>query len=176
MPVVSAVTTKLGRVQLVIGTPPMSPGQCVICGTPGNSETQFIDTGWDVDFYGVVYFCMDCIKEAAAVLSMVPVEKLTEAVDSLKATEFQLEALKDENESLRRVISDLRSHGFSISDSVSDTDSSEPVVDERQEKSEPVSRKTDAAKSRSTKQTNVSGSTNVRVNDSSKKPTGTIDL
>lgn len=180
MPLVSDVTTRLGRVQLVVGTPQMSPGKCVICGTSGNKETQFIDTGWDIDFYGVVYFCMDCIKEAAAVLSMVPTEKLSEALETLGQEQFMREALQEENEGLRDVISRLTSSGFSIGDSRSDSDSSEFVVDETAEgstkESERVSKKSPPAKSRSAKQINESGSTNVRVDDSPKADSIIADL
>lgn len=163
---VSEVTTKLGRVQLVNGTPQMAPGKCVICGTSGNSESQFIDTGWDIDFYGVVYFCLNCIREAAAVLSMMPVENYEALVNSYNELDFKYSALSDENESLRNVISSLRSYGFDSGSSESDSHSSKPPVDEKPEATKPSSGKTTPAKSRSTKQTDVSGSPNVRFNDS----------
>lgn len=176
MPLVSDVTKRLGRVQLITGTPPIAPAKCVICGTSGNKESKFIDTGWDIDFYGVVYFCLNCIKEAAAVLSMVPTEKLSEALDVLGQEQFMREVLQEENEDLRDVISLLTSRGFSTGDSGSDSDSSKSVVDERKEESKPVSGKSTSAKSRSAKPTNESGSSNVRVNDSSEADSIIADL
>ena len=160
------VTTKLGRVQLVTGTPQMAPGKCVICGTSGDSASRFIDTGWDIDFYGVVYFCLNCIKEAAAVLSMVPEEKYLDVLESYNQLDFKFSALSDENEGLRNVISSLHSYGFDSSDRKSDSDSSKPLVDEKSEATKPSSGKASPAKSRSAKQTNVSGSPDVRFNDS----------
>lgn len=172
----SEVTTKLGRVQLVNGTPPMSPAKCVICGTSGDSESKFIDTGWDIDFYGVVYFCLNCIREAAAVLSMIPAEKYDYLLDSHNELDYKYIGLVAENERLRNVISDLRSIGFNSSDSQSNSHSSEPVGDASAKESEPASRKSVAAKSRSTKQTHESGSTNVRINDSTKGAADELNL
>jgi hypothetical protein len=170
------MTNTLGRVQLVTGTPQCLPAKCVICGTPGDKDSKFIDTGWDIDFYGVVYFCMNCIVEAASVLDFVPVDQLLLVKDKLEQEEFKREALEKENEELRNAINSLNRAGFSTDTSRVDIDSDQISLDETTKETGSSNRKPTAAKSRSTKQTNESRSANVRNNDSSKNEYTEFDL
>lgn len=41
--------------------PVVSPGKCASC---GSVERPVVDFGLDIDFYGTVYLCVDCISEA----------------------------------------------------------------------------------------------------------------
>lgn len=53
--------------------PPAAPGKCVVCGFSGDVEESrtFIDFGFDIDYYGVVYFCSDCIVEIVNAIGFV---------------------------------------------------------------------------------------------------------
>lgn len=51
----------LSRMQ-VLDRPYLLPGKCVCCGTV---DRPVVDLGMSLDRYGVVYFCEDCIGEAA---------------------------------------------------------------------------------------------------------------
>lgn len=54
-----------GRFQLV-DTPPL-PGKCAICGYSASGENEpddrrrYVDFGLDIDYYGVVVFCTECV-------------------------------------------------------------------------------------------------------------------
>lgn len=51
--------------------PPAAPGKCVVCGYSGGKDEDdrtFIDFGFDLDYYGVVYFCSSCMVEIANVI------------------------------------------------------------------------------------------------------------
>lgn len=64
------------RVQ-VYKHPPAAPGKCVVCGFGGDAEDSrtFIDFGFDLDYYGVVYFCSNCIVEVANAIGFVSGEQ-----------------------------------------------------------------------------------------------------
>ena len=40
----------------------MLPGTCIVC---GSADKPVLDFGMSLEFHGVVYFCRDCITEAA---------------------------------------------------------------------------------------------------------------
>lgn len=159
------MTYSLDRVRVVHGTPPASPGKCVICGNCGDKDSKFIDFGFDIDFYGVVYFCKDCINQVLTILMYVPIEELEKVVSEKIEVQFKLEALEAQNKELLSVIDSLQRHGFAAP--VTDPEQSDVVapVPEEPETTEPTSRKTTATKSRSTKQANESRSTGIRNND-----------
>lgn len=75
------------RAQL-LDRPLAIPGKCVICGAV---DRPVIDTRWNIDYYGVVYFCIDCLREVASILGMVDGSLLREAeVNSAQAFEKEL--------------------------------------------------------------------------------------
>jgi len=58
--------------------PAAAPGKCVVCGYTGGDlggTRKFIDVGLDIDFYGVVYFCTDCMDATAEILGYITPEK-----------------------------------------------------------------------------------------------------
>lgn len=44
--------------------PAALPGKCACC---GSVERPVVDFNFDLDFYGVVYLCVDCLGEAASI-------------------------------------------------------------------------------------------------------------
>lgn len=58
------MTTPTSLVQIV-NTPVAEPGKCVVCGSTGDAFRKFIDFGFTIDYYGVVYFCTFCFVEIA---------------------------------------------------------------------------------------------------------------
>lgn len=60
----------------VLERPSVAPGKCGVCGAV---DKPVIDFGFDLDYYGVVYFCIECICEAASLLGMVPNNELVTA-------------------------------------------------------------------------------------------------
>ena len=55
------------RFQL-LDRPVAAPGKCLICGAV---DRPVVDTRWDVQFYGVIYFCVTCLAEVAGIIGMV---------------------------------------------------------------------------------------------------------
>lgn len=47
--------------------PLASPGKCAVCGAV---DRPVIDFGFDVDYYGAVYFCVDCLRAAVHVADL----------------------------------------------------------------------------------------------------------
>lgn len=75
------MTTELTESQIngrfkVLERPFALPGKCAICGAV---DKPVIDFGFDLDFYGVVYFCIECVQDAALITGMVPGNKLETA-------------------------------------------------------------------------------------------------
>lgn len=164
----------LSKVQLIKGTPPCQPGKCAICGNCGDMDSEFLDFGLELDFYGVVYFCSSCVMgDVLSAMDLVLRERLEEVQDLLEHEKSRAETFLQTNIELRGIIDSLtNNHGFVVSDSGDSSISEQPVVDEKPEtaqSAEPISRKSTATKSRSAKQTNVTGSTSVRNDDGIKE-------
>lgn len=67
----------------VLERPYALPGKCVTCGA---TDRPVVDTNWNIDYYGAVYFCVFCLSEVARVIGMVDGSELREAeADSAKA-------------------------------------------------------------------------------------------
>jgi hypothetical protein len=71
----SSVLSTVSRFKL-LERPLAIPGKCVTCGAV---DRPVIDTGWNIDYYGVVYFCTFCLTEVATVIGMVDGKLLRKA-------------------------------------------------------------------------------------------------
>jgi hypothetical protein len=80
-----------GRFKL-LDRPAALPGKCAVCGAV---DKPVVDIGLDLEFYGVVYFCVECMTAAAQVLGMVDGALLTRAELVQRNHEDQLLAAKD---------------------------------------------------------------------------------
>lgn len=158
-------TYSLDRIRLTTGTPVCAPGKCVICGTCGEPHTKFIDFGFDIDYYGVVYFCENCILQVLTILDFVPSDELRRVEGRLKEYEFMYEAVKAKFEELSNVIKLIRDIDIIPHLNTEQLDVVEIVPEGKSD-----SGKTVSAKSGSVKQTTKSRSSNVRDNDSTKDP------
>lgn len=159
------------RVQIIHGTPPAQPGKCVMCGT---TEGPFIDIGFDVEFYGVVYWCFNnCFKEIANVLEYY-------APDQVESIKHQYDLLVLHNKDLYKENAELRdaldclinaskfaaarpgvlTNSENIIEPVSE-DAGISDTDTIEDKPKPSKRKRG-----SVKQTDESGSSNIQHNDS----------
>ncbi len=105
----------MGRFQ-VSPVPVALPGKCVVCGSVGGDGRQFVDFGFDIDFYGVVYFCSPCIAECARAVGFVPHHEAVELQRLLGENENRLREVLDECSNLRAAVDALTAAGYSISD------------------------------------------------------------
>jgi len=88
-----------GRFQLVDS--PASPGKCAVCGYSASGENepsnrrQYLDFGMELDFYGAVVICTECLTEVAVGMGyIVPEEadRLTAESERVKAENAKLGA------------------------------------------------------------------------------------
>ena len=92
----------LGRVQVIQGTPPALPGKCALCGT---TEGPVIDFGFELDFYGVVYFCVNnCLVEVANAMFYLSPEQHRELLDELLEANTEIGNLEEQNEELKSAL------------------------------------------------------------------------
>lgn len=95
------------------------PGKCIICGASDNTDGRFyIDFGFEIDFYGVVYFCSHCLSECAAAVGYISPSLFKVVDEENKEFASKLSELSAENVKLRVGLSQLDflgSHG-TISD------------------------------------------------------------
>lgn len=66
-----------------------APGTCIVCGSAGGDDREFLDIDMDIEYYGAVYFCTHCLGETVGAMGYVSRE-------TVAATEAELEALKIE--------------------------------------------------------------------------------
>ena len=99
----------------VLDQPYPSPHKCVGCGVDHNMDgtRQFIDTTYELDFYGVVLLCSTCFLEIANALKYISPEQWEGIVKSSTDSLIDNERLKEENESLRLAIRTLASSSYS---------------------------------------------------------------
>lgn len=127
------MTQVLGRFHIIEGTPPSLPGKCSVCGT---TEGTFVDFGLDLDYYGVVYFCLDnCLVEMANAVDYHSPRQWKMLMNSYNEIRETYNNLVDENERLRNAVDSFNNLSLpdapvSISNLVlsekSDKESSEP--------------------------------------------------
>jgi hypothetical protein len=60
------------RIQ-VLDNPILAPGVCALCGSSGDGQRKFIDFGKQLDWFGAVYLCTECIREVAEASGYIPV-------------------------------------------------------------------------------------------------------
>lgn len=87
----SNIQTLNSRFKL-LDRPVAIPGRCVVCGAV---DRPVVDTGWSIDYYGVVYFCVLCLAEVSGVIGMVD-GKLLQAAEMDSARQFEVYIQKHE--------------------------------------------------------------------------------
>jgi hypothetical protein len=95
-------STSLGRVHIIEGTPPALPGKCSMCGT---TQGTFIDIGFELDYYGVVYFCVEnCFVEIANAFGYHSPRQWRMVMNAYEELRTKFNDLVDENEKMKNVI------------------------------------------------------------------------
>jgi hypothetical protein len=108
-----------GKFKVVRGGILLPPGTCVACGFSGSDE--FVDFDVSLEWYGAVYLCKSCVREAGSVFDLISaadeailrgqIEQQVVLIGELQ----QALADKDKlNDNYRGVIDDLRASNLSI--------------------------------------------------------------
>ena len=87
-----------------------SPGKCAVCGYAGGEAgigRQFIDIGWNMEDYGAVYFCTDCILEVSNYLGYGSPDQTAKLLTENMALSDRIVELENERNSLNRTVRDL---------------------------------------------------------------------
>jgi len=86
--------TGLGRFQFVQGRPIKAPGKCVTCGS--SSAKDYVDFGFTVDRYGVIYICIECFTGACVeLLDLVPKKHYKDSLELILEQERTIKELRD---------------------------------------------------------------------------------
>jgi len=96
----------------ILDHPVALPNKCVGCGIGHNDggRVKFVDTGHELEFYGVIYLCSNCFNEVAESLGYISSDKWTNL--KLCAEEFvhENDLVKAENDGLRDAVHILTGH------------------------------------------------------------------
>jgi hypothetical protein len=92
-----------GRVQ-IIQVPIALPGKCVICGSVGGDGRKFIDFSWQMDWYGAIIFCENCMTEVMDVIGYVHEDTHNELKTRYENLIQEAGALAKINEELKNVL------------------------------------------------------------------------
>jgi hypothetical protein len=86
----------------------LAPGTCILCKSDGGDGRQFIDLGITVDWFGAMYFCTFCIREAASLLglrdSLEAESHIIGLMDSQKAHVEIIKGLREEVNAARTLL------------------------------------------------------------------------
>lgn len=137
-----------GKVQIIRNTDAL-PAKCVVCHKPVDGHREYVDFGFDIDYYGQVLFCVDCLRPVAEACDYIPYDefkKLSEVLEIALDRGKELEAERDKLANLLDGILGYDSPSVAVSDDIPDDGSkqSEDFEDESAESSgEPVGTESD---------------------------------
>lgn len=116
-----------GKIQLTLQ--PALPATCAVCNKSANNSTKFIDFAKDLDYYGAVVICEDCVREALELLECVPVALVNEANEQLAVLHDRIQEVQAENVRLNNTLDNILSLRPGLSEfdsSVTESDDSSP--------------------------------------------------
>lgn len=87
--------------------PISAPGVCAVCKSAGGDRRHFVDFGMQLDWYGAVYFCSECIVELSQAVGYVPRVKYVEAENKALIYGTELEVTEKSFESYRNAAREL---------------------------------------------------------------------
>lgn len=112
----------------ILDVPILAPGHCFTCGTASNEDgRKFIDFGKQIDWFGAVYLCSECIIEVAAIVGFLPVAKFNDLFDVNKKLQIELDQANKRLENLRNIYGDLFAGRHDVPSSLDDVSSTDSV-------------------------------------------------
>lgn len=100
------MTVSVGRIQIQ-EAPMAAPGHCALCGT---TQGPVVDFGMEMEFYGVIYFCIDnCLVQLANSFDYHSPRQWKMMMAQINEQRDEINALRDENEQLNITINSLAS-------------------------------------------------------------------
>lgn len=84
----------LGRFQVLPHNQLIAPAKCAGCGSY-NQKAHYVDLNLEVEFYGVVYLCLDvCFREVANLLGFISPAQAKELADRLERKEEVMQRMQ----------------------------------------------------------------------------------
>lgn len=152
-------TESLARFKMITSNQMIGPGKCAGCGKYSNDD--FLDFGLEVDFYGVVYFCRECLTEAAMTFGYRPDSHYKKMQVELERLKIELTGSLEREEALRNALASVNASFTRPSIDPISFASVEPDEDTGHPREQ-----TDPGKSGSNEQGNEQGSSDLLHDDS----------
>lgn len=93
--------------KLTFTTNPALPCTCIVCSKPANGETQFLDFGASLDWYGAIIICIECAREVAQVIDYHPVAQVQSLETQVRSLTTLNRGLHEENDKLHATLDSL---------------------------------------------------------------------
>ena len=105
------------------------PGTCSKC--LSSNRDYFVDTGMDMEFGGVLYFCNICITE---IVRMIPDFMTKKDVDDIiSASNDMMTAVKKDKEVVEKIITTLKEFGIDVDKLLTLTSKAKEAVDTKEQ-------------------------------------------
>lgn len=95
-----------GKVQ-VLTSPQALPPNCVVCNRHADGLTEFVDIGFQIEFYGAVYFCVDCLTPVAEACGYVPYKEFKDISNILEGTLDRSKELERDRDKFKSLLDDM---------------------------------------------------------------------
>jgi hypothetical protein len=79
----------------------LAPGTCSLCGSADGNDRKFIDFGKQLDWYGAVYFCSECMREVSEAIGYIPVDNFDRLHDSYRELTVKFDQLETSHGALK---------------------------------------------------------------------------
>lgn len=113
-----------GKIQIIKNTEAL-PAKCVVCHKPVDGNREFVDFGFDIDFYGQVLFCVDCMRPVAEACDYIPYEEFKKLSDVLEISLDRGKELEADRDNIRDLLDGLLGYKSSVAVSPEQLDVSE---------------------------------------------------
>lgn len=87
-----------------INAPLANPGVCIVCGSSRTDDRNYIDFGKQLEWFGAVYFCTECISETLDVMDFVKSSTMESTVTELYQEKANVMNLRDQIGALESVL------------------------------------------------------------------------
>lgn len=95
--------TPQSRIQ-ILDIPVAAPGVCSMCGSSGGDGRKFLDYGKQLDWYGAVYFCTECVKEFSQAVDYIPVDAFNSQAQELTKLQINYDQLVKRNKAVENAL------------------------------------------------------------------------
>lgn len=146
--------TPQSRIQIV-DTPVAAPGNCSMCGSCGGDGRKFLDFGKQLDWYGAVYFCTECVKEFSQAVDYIPVDAFNSQAQELAKLQISYDQLVKRNKAVENALRNVLGRD---NDPIDDLVSSSMAIVEESNSAVESSRVNDDGDEETTESSSIQGS------------------